>query len=656
VLSLALRILTAPVRAVGHIAARSVARMAGAFGAMTRPALARAVRAIGFVGAAIRAAAAILVAPVVTALFELAAPVSRAARRAGAGVRSSLGAEAVVGGWLRRPAGRFVLVAAITAVVAVSPRWAAVPIALLWFAAVAYAVIVLARGLSEVAAKRIRPRFEHAGRRAGHSVRVARLKAVSEASGGSRAPATAGPAVSAPEHLDERLRFHVSVHQNEFLPRNGTQVDAIITVTASRPSSVENGRRRSPERAEVILIDCSGSMAYPMARLRAAQAATGAAVDALHDGTWFAVVRANHAAEAVYPSTGLAQASPPTRAEAKRALTLLWPEGGTAMGKWLLLARDLLATRPGAIAHATLLTDGRNESETRMALDAALTACAGSFQCDCRGVGTDWEVSELRTIASALLGTVEIVAEPADLAADFRSMTRSAMGKLTGSVALRVWTPKGATLRALTQVSPTILDIAARRTATDALAGHYPTGAWGDESRQYHVSIRVPSKAIGQEMLAARIGLVVGSHCVEEALVKAIWTDDSQRSSEINREVAHFTGQAELANAIQDGLKARRAGDESTATLKLGRAIRLAAQSANHDTMKLLLGVLEVNDAATGSVRLKHDVAREDEMALDSRSTKTVALTERPSRSAQGASAPRCRRRAGSGAPAHRSL
>ena len=41
------------------------------------------------------------------------------------------------------------------------------------------------------------------------------------------------------------------------------------------------------------------------------------------------------------------------------------------------------------------------------------------LQCDCRGVGVDWEVAELRKVASALLGSVDIVADPANLAADF---------------------------------------------------------------------------------------------------------------------------------------------------------------------------------------------------------------------------------------------
>jgi hypothetical protein len=42
--------------------------------------------------------------------------------------------------------------------------------------------------------------------------------------------------------------------------------------------------------------------------------------------------------------------------------------------------------------------------------------------------------------------------------------------------------------------------------------------------------------------------------------------------------------------------------------------------------MKLLEAVVEVDDPATGTVRLRHDVADADEMALDTRSTKTVRV------------------------------
>jgi hypothetical protein len=124
------------------------------------------------------------------------------------------------------------------------------------------------------------------------------------------------------------------------------------------------------------------------------------------------------------------------------------------------------------------------------------------------------------------------------------------------------------------------------------------------------------------------VSLVVGDQVVSQALVRALWTDDAQLSTRINRAVAHYTGQAELAQAIQEGLEARKAGDDATATVKLGRAAQLAAASGNEATTKLLSKVVDVEDAATGTVRLKSRVADADEMALDTRSTKTVRVTK----------------------------
>ncbi len=247
------------------------------------------------------------------------------------------------------------------------------------------------------------------------------------------------------------------------------------------------------------------------------------------------------------------------------------------------------------------------------------------FSCDCRGVGTDWEVSELRRISSALLGTVDIVPEPEGLAADFATMMENAMGKQVADVSLRVWTPQHAAVRFMKQVAPTVEDLTGRRSQTGPQAGDYPTGAWGaSESRDYHLCVRVTPAAIGQEMLAARVSLVVGPDVVGQGLVRALWTDDEALSTRINPNVAHYTGQAELAQAIQEGLEARKRGDEDTATAKLGRAVALAEQSGNDDTAKLLAKVVDVVDAASGTVHLKKKVDDVDEMALDTRSTKTV--------------------------------
>jgi len=418
--------------------------------------------------------------------------------------------------------------------------------------------------------------------------------------------------------------FTAETYQNEYLAEGGNEVNAIVTVTASGA----DGPKGDPDdAAEIVIVDVSGSMGTPRIKLHEAKKATAVAIDLIRDGVLFGVIAGNEVARSVYPRSGeLVAASPATREGAKNQIRRLKAGGGTAIGRWLRLADQLFTSSPSGVSHAILLTDGQNEHEEPEELDAVLGECEGRFQCDCRGVGTDWEVSELRRISSTLLGTVDIVAEPGDLEADFRSMAEAAMAKTVGGIALRVWTPQGATVRFLKQVSPTIEDLTARATSVDALSAEYPTGAWGDESRDYHLCINVQPRQLGEEMLAGRVSLVVGDEIASQALIRAIWTDDEQLSTRINREVAHYTGQVELAEVIQEGLEARKAGDEHTATVKLGRAVQLAAASGNEGTIKLLSGVVDVEDPITGTVRLKAKVDDADEMALDTRSTKTVRV------------------------------
>jgi hypothetical protein len=417
--------------------------------------------------------------------------------------------------------------------------------------------------------------------------------------------------------------FSAQTYQNEYLPDGGSQVDAVVTVTASG----SGGTLGATPAAEIIIVDTSGSMDYPPAKLRAAQQATAAAIDCLRDGVSFGLIAGTKQAHQIFPAPGtLVPASGATKQQAKMAVAGLKAKGGTAIGAWLTLANQLFATVPGAIHHAILLTDGKDESETAANFDQALGICRGQFQCDCRGVGTDWVVSELRMVATALLGTVDIIADPAAMAADFTQVMEAAMGKAVNDVSLRLWTPQGATVSFVKQVAPAIEDLTDRRTPVNPRSDDYPTGAWGDESRDYHVSIRVTPGKTGDEMLAGRLSLVVNGEVESQALIKATWTEDTQLSTRINPAVAHYTGQAELAGVIQEGLEARKTGDEATATLKLGRAVQLAAASGNESTTKLLAKVVEVEDAATGTVRLKRLVDDADEMALDTRSTKTVRV------------------------------
>ena len=425
--------------------------------------------------------------------------------------------------------------------------------------------------------------------------------------------------------------FTVDIDQNPYLPVGGHDVSAIVTVTADAGGDAPPAAA-SGASAEIVIIDCSGSMDYPPTKLAEARAATAAAVDVIHDGTWFAIVAGTSTAWPVYPTDGtMAVAGERTRAEAKAALRQLRANGGTAIGQWLRLAQQIFQTAPAALRHAILLTDGKNQHETPDELAAAISACEGSFRCDCRGVGTDWEVSELRRISTALLGTVDIVVDPAGLAADFEELMRGAMSKQLPDVLLRVWTPQQASLKFVKQVAPAIDDLTSRRLTAGAQAGDYPTGAWAPgESRDYHVAVTVNPASPGQEMLAARVSLVAsspdGQQVLGQGLIRVTWTDDEALSTKINPRVAGYTGQAELATAIADGLEASKRGDEEFATARLGRAVALAHQAGNEEMARLLANVVDVVDEATGTVRLKKRVDAADEMALDTRSTKTMRV------------------------------
>ena len=230
------------------------------------------------------------------------------------------------------------------------------------------------------------------------------------------------------------------VFENEYLPADATDVHAIVTVTCSGAGTAG----QSGAAAEVIIVDTSGSMSSPRGKIVSARQAAAAAIEELVDGTWFAVIAGANQGQVVFPRRGsMVQATGDTREAASQAVAHLDASGGTAIGHWLTTATHLFQTVEATQRHAILLTDGRDESESVQELQAGISGATGVFQCDCRGVGADWEVDELRQIGSALLGSVDIIAEPEAMTADFQGMMRAAMGRGVADAKLRVWTPQG---------------------------------------------------------------------------------------------------------------------------------------------------------------------------------------------------------------------
>jgi len=417
-------------------------------------------------------------------------------------------------------------------------------------------------------------------------------------------------------------QFKAEVFQNAYIPQGADEVNAIMTVTVDGGATLGS----SGEKLIGIVCDTSGSMEG--GKIHAAKDAIVRLVWMLPQDTTFFVIAGGEIGELIVPSV---RATNDNKQRAIAAIKKMKAIGGTCISTWLARALDQFAGAPGAIRQCILLTDGENEKQDEPLLEGLIDACEGQFQCECRGVGSDWKVEELRKISGRLLGSTDIITRPDLIEADFKEILARALSKEVSDVALRLWTPLGARVRFCKQVSPDIVDLTSRARQPKAQVFDYPTGAWGKaESRDYHFCIEVKPGEVGDEMLAGRASLVVTTAGVEnkvaEARILAVWTDDESKSTKIDRRVAHYTGQAELAQSIQEGLEARGRGDDDVATALLGKAVRLAHESGNEATTKLLRKVVDVDNEEQGTVRLKRQVTKEDAMALETRSTKTSRI------------------------------
>jgi uncharacterized protein YegL len=419
-------------------------------------------------------------------------------------------------------------------------------------------------------------------------------------------------------------QFKAEVFQNQFLPEATREVHAIMTVTVQ----ASDGIAATPNNGRLfgIICDISGSMGGT--KIHAARDAIVKVVNLLPEDAYFFIVTGASKASVICP---VSKATPDKKTWAIAAIKEIYSSGGTLMSTWLSEALEQFKKMPNAVRQALLLTDGQNDDSDESKLTKILQACEGVFQCDCRGVGTDWRVAQLQKIANKLLGTTDIIPNAEMIEVDFRAILEKAMSKDVSDVAMRLWTPQGAKILFCKQVSPDIVDLTHRAKIVKTQVVDYPTGAWGkQESRDYHFCIEVNPGNVGDEMLAGRASLVYTNNGVEtkivEARILATWTDDDAKSTKIDRRVAHYTGQAELAQSIQEGLEARAKGNMEVATAKLGKAVKLAHESGNEATAKLLKTVVDIEDAPTGTVRLKKAVAKEDEMALETRSTKTTRI------------------------------
>jgi hypothetical protein len=410
--------------------------------------------------------------------------------------------------------------------------------------------------------------------------------------------------------------FEMQISQNKYRSPTDTGMATVLTVTSlGRPAAAPAAP--SVGAAVVILVACSGSMANPPLKMSAAQKATAAAIDAVRDGTRFAIVAGTHTARVVYPlTTEMAVAGPETRREAARAVHHLFAGGGTAMGTWLALADTLLEPYAGLVRHAILLTDGIDEHETAEALEQVLTACQGHFVCDARGIGEDWDHHQLLRITQVLRGNAEAIGHPADLVADFQAVIDRTMHRRVPALQVRVQTAPGVRVRALRQETPTLTDLTEHGRTVDERTTEFDTGSWaGEEDREFLLDLAIAFRAngvpadTGEDLMAARVDLVVdGAQRGTPRAVVVHWTDDVVASTRIDPGVARATGQEALSAAIAAGCDALLAADLPAATGHFQSAHDMARTLGAAEILRRLDGLVDID--GDGRVRVRGDWSR----------------------------------------------
>jgi hypothetical protein len=418
------------------------------------------------------------------------------------------------------------------------------------------------------------------------------------------------------------MDFRIESFLNPHLPLGGTRVDVVFSLTAagSQPAAAARSRR-----IVGLLGDKSGSMDGD--KVAAMKHAMRVAVDQLDATTEFFVAVFNQRATLVVPLTRADEAG---RRTAHGLIQRIEAGGGTAVSGALAEARRIFLGCPGAVCQVILLTDGQNGAEDETMLRAELAAGSGLYQAHCRGVGTDWSPPQLREIAERLLGTVDMVAEPSGLAKDFQQTLAAALTKSLADVRLRLWMPRNAKLTQFKQGYPVEIDLTGKLRPVDQRAVDFPLGAWGEGTQDYAAAFQVVACAPGEQMLVCRPSIVFTDPATRTEVatpggnVTVSWTDDASLSARIDAQVAHYSGQAEKARAIQEGLEALERQDDAVATLRLGRALQLAQDSGDGETTRRLQQVVEAVDGAPGTVRIKRDAGRVAVMDLDVGSTRTV--------------------------------
>ncbi len=243
---------------------------------------------------------------------------------------------------------------------------------------------------------------------------------------------------------------------------------------------------------------------------------------------------------------------------------------------------------PDAIRYAVFLTDGKNESEPqRIRRRRARRATSGSSSATAGASAPTGRSARCRR--SRARSSVARRSSPRPPASSPPSRARwCARGpRRSRTCACGCGRRSGAELAFLKMVNPTLDDLTDRADILGAQQREVFTGAWAagrdarlppGRRRRRQVGARARRRDAGgaPEHGLLRLGGRRPGTSTRSARPRGASSrrgpPTSSLSSRIDRQVAHYTGQGELAAAIQTGLELRERGDVAMATQHLGQA------------------------------------------------------------------------------------
>ena len=199
------------------------------------------------------------------------------------------------------------------------------------------------------------------------------------------------------------MQFKIESFFNPHLSAGTDRIDAVLTVTAL-PAEGQAANARAGGRAIAFVIDRSGSM-QDDGRIEAAKHAARVCINLLDEQTKFCVIAFNHEPRVLVP---LSHATEQNKERAHREIKRLTADGGTVFSAALFATREQLTQLDRGIRYALFLTDGENDPKDHNYLGDVVNRCKGLFQCDGRGIGSDWTKADLTFIANTLLGNADI--------------------------------------------------------------------------------------------------------------------------------------------------------------------------------------------------------------------------------------------------------